>query len=191
VCISERLDRLSDVKEVVQVGAVLGREFSFDMLHAVLPRKVDSMERSLSKLLDAEIFYRRGMNGDSVYQFKHALIQDTAYESLLKSRRQQLHHRVANVLEHQFEEVTQTQPELLAHHFTEATQPLQAIPRWLQAGQLASQKHANTEAIAHLEKGLELLPYVKTKEERSTLELDFQLTLGGLLSSTTAFLILK
>jgi len=174
-----RLDRLSDVKEIVQVGAVLGRDFSSDMLNAVLPGKLESIKRSLSRLLEAEIFYNHGTDQQTVYQFKHALIQDAAYGSLLKSRRQQLHHRVANVLEHQFVETVQTQPELLAHHLTEAGMQLQAIPVWLKAGQLASQKNATSEAIAHLEKGIGLLPQVKKQADRDSLELDFRLTLGG------------
>jgi predicted ATPase len=174
-----RLDRLSNVKEIVQIGAVLGREFSIEMLNAVLPEKAETMEQSLSQLLDAEIFYRSSHGKQFVYQFKHALIQDAAYESLLKSRRQQLHYQVANMLENQFAETAQTQPELLAHHFTEAGQPLKAIPVWLQAGQQASQKNATTEAIAHLEKGIELLPHIIEEPDRNNLELDFRLTLGG------------
>lgn len=182
-----RLDRLSNVKEVAQVGAVLGREFSFDLLKAVLPQKEGGLEQSLSKLLDAEIFQRRPNGQQPVYQFKHALIQDTAYDSMLKSRRQQLHHRVANVLEHQFEEINQTQPELLAHHYTEAGLPLQAIPIWLKAGHLAGQKNANSEAIAHLEKGMGLLSHVKAEAERNNLELDFRLALGGAFMVTHGF----
>lgn len=174
-----RLDRLSDGKKIVQVGAVLGREFSFEMLNAVLPQKVESIERSLSKLLEAEIFYKKGVEQQSIYQFKHALIQDAAYESMLKSHRRHLHHQVANVLENQFVEITQTQPELLAYHYTEAKEPLQAIPIWLRAGQQASQKNATAEAITHLEKGIELLPHVKNEADRNNLELDFRLTLGG------------
>ena len=174
-----RLDHLGDVKELVQVGAVLGRDFSFDMLNAVLDRKGAHIEHSLSQLIDAEIFYRQGQGQSADYQFKHALIQDAAYESLLKSRRQQLHHQVAGVLEHQFSETVQAQPELLAHHYTEAGEPLQAIPIWLRAGQQASQKNAMAEAIAHLEKGIALLPHVKNEEDRNNLELDFRLTLGG------------
>ena len=182
-----RLDRLPNVKDLVQMGAVLGREFSFEMLNAVVPRKVDSMEQSLSKLLDAEIFYLREVNGGSVYQFKHALIQETAYGSLLKSRRQQLHHRVANVLEHHFSDISQTQPEILAHHYTEASQPLQAIPIWLQAGHLASQKNASFEAISHLEKGIGLLPHIKEEAQRNNLELDFRLILGGTFVASHGF----
>ena len=175
-----RLDRLSEVRDVVQMGAVLGREFSFDMLTAVLPRKTDQMERSLSKLLENEIFQERKTSGvHSGYQFKHALIQDAAYESLLKSDRHQLHHRVANVLEHQFTNITQSQPEILAHHYTEASMPVQALPIWLKAGQQASQKNASSEAIAHLVKGLGLLDHLESQEERKHMELDFKITLGG------------
>lgn len=174
-----RLDRLSDEKEIVQIGSVLGREFSLEMLHAVIPNKEVSMELSLSHLLKAGIFDFRERGKKSVYQFKHALIQDAAYESLLKSRRQQLHNQVAEVLEHQFKDISQTQPELLADHYTEAGKPLQAIPIWLKAGQLASHQNATTEAIAHLEKGLELLNYIDNDSERNKLELEFRLTLGG------------
>ncbi|MGB5662880.1 AAA family ATPase [Eudoraea sp.] len=174
-----RLDGLSEVKEIVQVGAVLGRQFSLEILNAVLPHMGFNMERAMSQLIQAEIFYQLTPGEISVYQFKHALIQDAAYESLLKSRRQQLHLRVANVMERQFIETVQTQPELLAHHFTEAGRPLRAIPVWLKAGQQASQKNATSEAIAHLEKGIDLLPHIKKEEDRNNLELDFQLTLGG------------
>ncbi len=174
-----RLDRLSEVKEIVQIGSVLGREFTQAMLHALLPSEIRDLEESLSQLLDSEIFYKSHHGKQSVFQFKHALIQDTAYESLLKSRRHQLHLQVAKVLEDQFVEITRNQPELLAHHYTEAGQPLEAIPIWLKAGRQAIKKNATTEAIAHLEKGLGLLPHFKNEAERSNLELDFQLTLGG------------
>ncbi len=174
-----RLDRLDEVKEIVQVGSVLGREFSADILQAVVPQYTGILEESLYKLMDAEILFQGGTDQQKTYQFKHALIQDAAYESLLKSKRQNMHHQVANVLENQFKGTTGTQPELIAHHFTEAGQPLKAIPYWLQAGQLASQKNATTEAIAHLEKGLDLLPHIKNERDRNNLELDFRLTLGG------------
>ena len=174
-----RLDRLSNVKEIVQVGSVIGREFSIEMLNAVISDQQLNIEQSLSQLLKAEILYHGGDGKESIYQFKHALIRDAAYESLLKSRRQQLHGQVANVLEFQFAELTQTQPELLAHHYTEAGKATQAIPIWLKAGQLASHKNATTEAIAHLEKGIDLLPHIKEEAERNNLELDFRLILGG------------
>jgi len=174
-----RLDRMSPVKDIIQIGAVLGREFSFKLLQAVIPQNADNLVLALSQLVDAELFFKLSRGEQIVYQFKHALIQDAAYESMLKSRRHQLHQQVARVFEEQFPDVTKTQPELLAHHYTKAGLPLKAIPLWLQAGQMASQKNASAEAIAHLEKGLELLPYIKSESERNNLELDFQLTLGG------------
>jgi class 3 adenylate cyclase/tetratricopeptide (TPR) repeat protein len=182
-----RLDRLSGAKEIVQIGAVLGREFSFDMLRAVVPTPEEQLGRALSQLLDAEIFYRHGESNQVVYQFKHALIQDAAYESLLKSSRQQLHNQVASVLEEKFTDIVQQQPELLAHHYTEAGEITQAIPLWLRAGQQASQKNAAREAIAHLEKGIALVPNIENKAERDNLELDFQLTLGGSFVVTHGF----
>jgi len=182
-----RLDRLSEAKEIVQTGAVLGREFSLDLLNAVVPRKKDTIQRSLAQLLKAEILFRRDQDRGAVYQFKHALIQDAAYESLLKSRRYQLHQRVAHVLEHQFGHITQTQPEILAYHLTEAGQSLKAVPVWLKAGQLASQKNAGAEALAHLKKGVGLLSHLENESERHALELDFQLTMGGTYIVTHGF----
>ncbi len=186
-----RLDRLSDVKDVAQMGAVLGREFSFRMLNAVLPRKAGQLEQSIDQLVAAEIFQRQSGSQATEYQFKHALIQETAYESLLKRRRQQLHHRVANVLEHQFVPITETQPEILAHHYTEAAQPLQAIPIWLKAGQLASKKNASAETIAHLEKGIDLLPHIEAETERNDFELEFRLILGGTFLASHGFTHIK
>lgn len=174
-----RLDRLSAVKEVVQLGAVLGRKFSFELLSAIIERKEENLKNALSQLVEAELLYRIGIGKQTVYQFKHALIQDAAYESMLRSQRQQLHQRSAKVLEEQFKETISSQPELVAHHYTEAGLPLRAIPQWLHAGQLASRKHAVTEAIAHLEKGFELLGHLEENEERRALKLDFLLTLGG------------
>ena len=112
------------------------------------------------------------------YIFKHALIQDAAYQSLLKSRRQQLHQQIAQVLEERFTEIKETQPELLAHHYTEAGLIEQAIPYWQQAGQRATQRSANVEAISHLTKGLELLKTLPDTPERAQQELTLQIDLG-------------
>jgi len=174
-----RLDRLSPVKGVIEVGAVLGREFSFTILQAVTEQDSASLKKALSQLVDAEFLFEQEKSDGVYYLFKHALIQDTAYESMLKSRRYQLHQQAAHVLEEQFPLINDTHPELLAHHYTKAGLPLKAIPLWLKAGQAASRQNASFEAIAHLEKGLELLPQVKAEAERKNLELDFQLTLGG------------
>ena len=118
------------------------------LLHAVTPVNEIDLQSALAKLVEAEILYQRGLGEQARYFFKHALIQDMAYQSLLKSTRQQYHQQIAHVLEEQFPDTKETQPELLAHHYTEAGLIEQAIPYWQQAGQRASQRSANVEAIA-------------------------------------------
>ncbi|MBI3248069.1 MAG: AAA family ATPase [Deltaproteobacteria bacterium] len=179
-----RLDRLATTKEIAQVGATLGREFSYDVLRAVSPVEETMLQQGLRQLVQAELLYQRGTPPQATYLFKHALIQDTAYQSLLKSRRHQLHQQVAQVLEECFPETKDTQPELLAHHYTEAGLIAQAIPYWQQAGQRASQHSALVEAIAHLTKGLELLKALPDTSERTQQELDLHITLGPALTST-------
>ncbi|MCA0931783.1 AAA family ATPase [Lutimonas saemankumensis] len=174
-----RLDQLKDVKEIVQVSSVIGREFSLEMLRAMLPEEADKIEAAISKLLHADIFQKTEKDQASEFKFKHALIQETAYGSMLRIRRQQIHQTFAKVLQENFKLICENQPELLAHHLTEAGKPLDAIPQWLIAGQHASKTNAAKEAVAHLTKGLELLPNVKNQAERNSLELDFRLTLGG------------
>src|ERR671936_15633 len=115
-----RLDRLATVKAVAQLGAVLGRTFSYELLHAVTPLDEASLQQALARLVDAELLYQRGVPPQATYLFKHALIHDAAYQSLLKSTRQQFHQYTAQVLAEQFPETSETQPELLAHHYTEA-----------------------------------------------------------------------
>jgi class 3 adenylate cyclase/predicted ATPase len=173
-----RLDRLATTKEIAQIGATLGREFSYDLFRAVSPLEENRLQQGLSQLVDAELLYQRGMPPQSTYLFKHALIQDTAYQSLLKSRRQQLHQQIAQVLEERFLETKETQPELLAHHYTEAGLIAQALPYWRQAGQRASQRSAYQEAINHLTKGLEVLKTLPDTPERARQELALQLALG-------------
>ncbi len=172
------MDRLAPVKEIAQLGATLGREFSYELLHAVSPLDEDSLQQGLRQLVEAELLYQRGLPPQATYLFKHALIQDTAYQSLLKSKRQQYHQQIAQVLVEQFPETTETQPELVAHHYTEAGLIEQAIPYWQQAGQRAIQRSANVEAIRHLTKGLELLKTLPDTPERVQQELSLQLPLG-------------
>ena len=121
-------------KEIAQLGATLGREFRYELLHAVSPLDEATLQQGCSKLVEAELLYQRGLPPQATYLFKHALIQDTAYQSLLKSTRQQYHQQIAQVLEERFPETIETQPELLAHHYTEAGLIAQAIPYWQQAG---------------------------------------------------------
>ena len=143
-----RLDRLGPVKEIAQLGATLGGNSRYELLHAVSPLDEGSLQQGLRQLVEAELLYQRGLPPQATYLFKHALIQDTAYQSLLKSKRQQYHQQIAQVLEEQFPETEETQPELLAHHYTEAGLIAQAIPYWQQAGQRAIQRSANVEAIS-------------------------------------------
>src|SRR5919201_5051095 len=130
-----RLDRLATVKAVAQLGAVLGRTFSYELLQAVTPLDETVLQDALARLVDAELLYQRGVPPQATYLFKHALIQDAAYQSLLKSTRQQYHQRIAQVLAEQFPETVETQPELLAQHYTEAGLIAQAGAYWQRAGQ--------------------------------------------------------
>jgi TOMM system kinase/cyclase fusion protein len=182
-----RLDRLAAVREIAQVGATLGREFDYALLQAVAPLSQDRLQQGLRQLVEAELVYQSGLPPHARYLFKHALVQDTAYQSLLKSRRQQLHQQVAQVLEKQFPQVVESQPELVAHHYTEAGLIAQAIPYWQQAGQRASQRSAHAEAISHLTTALELLKALPDTLERTQQELTLQIALGVPLMATKGF----
>src|SRR5215510_7742416 len=173
-----RLDRLSTVREIAQLGATIGREFSYELLQTVSRLDEETLQQGLKQLVAAELVYQRGLVPQAHYLFKHALIQDAAYQSLLKSKRQQLHQQIAQVLTDRFPETVETQPELLAHHYTEASLKEQAIPYWQKAGQRASQRSANIEAVAHLTQGLELLKTLPDTPERTQQELALQTTLG-------------
>jgi predicted ATPase len=173
-----RLDRLAAVKGLAQLGATLGREFTYELLHAVSPWDERTLRQGLQQLVEAEFLYQQGLPPQTTYRFKHALIQDAAYQSLLRSTRQQYHQGIAQVLVSQFPETAETQPELLAHHYTEAGLSAQAIPYWQRAGQRAGQRSAHAEAIAHLSKGLELLQSLPETPERARQELGVQVALG-------------
>src|SRR5262249_25169968 len=129
-----RLDRLMTGKVIAQLGAAIGRQFAYDLLQAVSQLDEATLQRELGRLLEAEIVYQRGVPPHATYIFKHALIQDAAAQSLLKRTRQNYHQRIAQVLEAQFPEATEGQPELLAHHYTEASLNEQAVSYWYQAG---------------------------------------------------------
>src|SRR5205823_2510654 len=159
-------------------AAVIGRQFSYELLQAVSQVDEAMLQHELRRLVEAEIVYQRGVPPQATYTFKHALIQDAAYSSLLKSTRQQYHQRIAQVLEEQFAETAEAQPELLAHHYTEAGLIEQSIAYWYKAGQRASERSAHVEAISHLTTGLELLPTLTHTSERARTELAFQTSLG-------------
>ena len=179
-----RLDRLAAVKGLAQLGATLGREFSYTLLQTVSPWDEATLRRGLHQLVEAEFLYQRGVPPQATYLFKHALLQEAAYQSLLRSTRQQHHQHIAQVLETRFPELCETQPELLAHHYTEAGLMTQAIPYWQRAGQRAIQRSANVEAIAHLTRGLDILKTLPDTPERAQQELDVQTTLGPALAVT-------
>jgi len=173
-----RLDRLASVKEVAQMAACIGREFSHELLAAVASLGENALGDALAQLLTAELIFRRGAPPKVGYSFKHALVQDVAHESLLKSRRQQIHARIAAVLEERFPTVAETEPEMLAQHLTEAGLAGRAVGYWLRAGRSAAERSANLEAISHLSKGLEALNRLPACPERDRQELTLQTAIG-------------
>jgi class 3 adenylate cyclase/predicted ATPase len=179
-----RLDRLATVKGLVQLGATLGREFSSALLQAVAPWDEGTVQQGVQQLVEAEFLYQQGLPPQATYVFKHALIQEAAYQSLLKSTRQQYHQHIAQVLVERFPETAETQPELVAHHYTEAGLGAQAVLYWQRAGQHALQRSANLEAVQHLTKGLEVLKTLPNAPQRLQQELDLQLALGSALRAT-------
>jgi class 3 adenylate cyclase/predicted ATPase len=176
-----RLDRLPMVREVAQLGAVLGREFAYEMLKALAAVEESTLQERLRQLVGAELLYQRGRPPRARYMFKHALIQDAAYASLLKRTRQQYHQQIAQMLEAEFPETVEAEPELVAHHYTEAGLNKEAVNYWLQAGKRAAQRSAHAEAINHLNRGIEVLMTVPDTVERARQELEMQITLGPVL----------
>ncbi len=174
-----RLDRLAPVREVAQIGAAIGREFSYPLLSAVAQQPDDRLQEALDRLVGAELVFGRGEFPDAVYTFKHALVQEAAYASLLRERRRTLHARIAEALEGEFPEVAETQPELVAHHYATAGLPAPAIQYYRRAAERAMAASANAEAIAHLTRGLELIGSLPETPERISREIDFRLALGA------------
>jgi class 3 adenylate cyclase/predicted ATPase len=178
-----RLDRLARVKEIGQIGAAIGREFSYSLMREVAGRDEASLKNALAKLEHAELLFCRGEPPDAIYSFKHALVRDAAYESMLKSRRQQLHGQIARTMADKFSDIVVSQPEILAHHFTEAGLAEPAIGYWLKAGNLALNRSANA-AVSHLKQGLKLIPSINDPMVSSKLELLLQTSLGNSLRAT-------
>ncbi len=178
-----RLDRLGPTKEVVQLGAVLGREFSHEMLEAISSQVGETLERALDRLVSAELLYRRGAPPEATYTFKHSMIQDTAYQSLLKSARQKFHARIAEVLEKRFPEGVESAPEMIARHYDEAGLAEPAIAHYQRAGERAEERSANQEAIVQLGRALELLGKLPETPERNRRELEIQMAMAASLSA--------
>ena len=180
-----RLDRLGAMaKEIAQVGAAIGREFSYELLTLVAQRSEEELNASLKRLINSGLVFCRGRPPQAMLLFKHALVRDVAYGTLLRGDRQQSHARIAQALE---EQLQQTAPEILAHHFSEARAPDKAIAYWLQAGQIASLRSANTEALSHLKKGLALLDQLPDARERNLRELSLRTALGAVYVATKGY----
>ncbi len=179
--LSGPLDQLNTAKEIAQLGAVLGREFAYEILQAISSQDEETLQTSLAQLVEAELLYQRGRPPRAKYIFKHALIQDAAYASLLRQTRQDHHLRIAQVLLEAFPDTVETQPELLARHYTGAGQDELAVNYWLRAGQYALQRSAHMEASVHLKQGLTLLTSLPETEERVQQELELQVAFGNAL----------
>jgi tetratricopeptide (TPR) repeat protein len=184
-----RLDRLGPTaKEVAQIGTVIGREFGYDLIEQVAQRPVDELRTGLDRLAEAGLLFCRGVAPQSSYLFKHALVQDAAYGTLLRSRRQELHACVAAVLEQHFADLVERQPELLAHHLTAAGDTERAVDQWLKAGQHAAAGSAHLEAIRHFDRGLATLTALPEGPARDAREIELRLARGLSLFTTEGFM---
>jgi predicted ATPase len=173
-----RLDRMEGGRDVAQLASALGREFGYELLAAVADVDEPVLQTELAGLVRAEILSPKGRPPRCSYIFKHALLEDALYNSLVRGKRQQFHQRIAEVLEAQFPQTVQTRPELLAHHFTEAGLTEQAVTYWLKAGVRSREGTANVEAIGHLTTGLALLGKLEESPDRDAQELHFLNALG-------------
>jgi tetratricopeptide (TPR) repeat protein len=178
-----RLDGLGEAKQVAQLGAALGREFPYGLLEAVAPVQAGVLQEGLARLVEAELVYQRGLPPAAVYTFKHALVQDTAYESLLENQRRELHGRIADALEQRFAERVVREPERLAHHCEQAGRVEEAIAHYERAAENATRRFAQAEAIAHLHAAIALLGALAATPERQQKEMQLQIALGSSLFS--------
>ncbi|MBI2807937.1 MAG: protein kinase [Planctomycetes bacterium] len=182
-----RLDRMASNPEVVQLAAALGREFSFELIRAAGALDEKTLSAELEKLVSAELLYTKGRPPLNSYLFKHALIQDAAYLSMLKSKKQIVHRRIAEAIEKQYPDLAERQPEVLAHHCTEAGLTPQAIAYWTKAGLRSQERSANAEAASHLRRGLELLATLPDTPERLGQELAMQIPLATVLIASQGY----
>jgi predicted ATPase len=182
-----RLDRFAPVKQVAQIAACIGREFSYDLVSMTAPLSEDTLQDALKGLCASELVFCRGTPPNASYRFKHALVHEVAYRSLLRSRRQQLHARIAAVLEERFPQTAETHPELIGHHYAEAQLRDQAVVYFQRAGARALERSTYLEAISHLARGLELLEASPDITGRVQRELELQLALGSALMATRGY----
>ena len=183
--IMARVDSLpEEAKDLIRVGSVAGREFNHELIKKAMNLPDQELLSQLSVLKDSELLYERGIYPESTYVFRHALTQEGVYQSLMQKTRQKYHQNIAQVLEDHFPGRTETQPELLGHHFTKAGLEEQAISYWQRAGEIAIRRSANIEAVDHLEKGLALLRNLAETPHRLRQELTLQITMGPALAAT-------
>ncbi len=185
--LTARLDRMGEAKEVAQIASVIGSEFSARLLSDVAPIGDERLGAELKKLVDAELLFEQGDSASISYRFKHALIQDAAYQSLVRSRRQHYHRKIADTLRELYSDVAETQPEILAHHYASADLREVAIPYLKAAAEKSMRRSANPEAIAHLTKAQELLNTLPEGPDRLQQELALQLAIGTPLIATKGF----
>ncbi len=179
-----RLDRLQPIKELAQTAACIGREFSHGLLTQILPLSKSELGTALDGLIDAELIYRRGVPPEATYLFKHALVRDAAYESLLKEKRRAIHSRIGRALEVELNSHISAEPEALAHHFTEAEMPARAIPLWLRAASQSTKHSADREAAKHLRKALAMLAKQPDDPDQRRLKLDALIALSSAIMNT-------
>ena len=184
-----RLDRMAGVRDVAQLGAALGREFPHELIRAASPLDEAALLRELDRLVGAEILFRKGLPPRCTYQFKHALIQDAAYQSMPRAKRQQSHERISRVIEAEFPETARSQPELLAHHLSAAGLVRPAIAAWLEAGRRSQARSGHAEAIGHFHRGLEQVRMLPESRERDEIELSFQVPLSVSLNTARGYAI--
>jgi class 3 adenylate cyclase/tetratricopeptide (TPR) repeat protein len=182
-----RLDRLAPTREVTQIAAALGRQFSHELISAVTLMPQRELDDALARLVHAELIFQRGTPPDAEYTFKHALVQDAAYSTLLRSRRQELHTRIAVALEGHFPEIVAAQPALLAQHCAEAGLAEKAVVYWLKAGRQALARSGMTEAVGQLQRGLDVLAGLPDAPWCRQRELDLRIVLGQALASTKGY----
>ena len=185
--LTARLDKLGPAKETAQLGAVLGKEFTYKMIQAASDRDEVALQNDLRRLVETEVLSKEDNIAQVRYFFRHVLIQEAAYQSLLSSKREEYHGHIARTLQEHFSDIVEAQPELLAHHLTQAGSMEEAISYWLLAGEHAIQRSANTEAISHITRGLELVQERPDTPTRLQQELRLQMTLGVPLMATKGY----
>jgi class 3 adenylate cyclase/tetratricopeptide (TPR) repeat protein len=182
-----RLDRLGSAKEILQIASVIGGEFPYELLRTIHPIDVEKLQHELRRLTDADLLHVRGLAPDATYQFKHALIRDAAYEALLKSRRKELHRQIARTIDEQFPNIKDTQPEVLARHWTEAAEFETAIAEWLRAGKVAEARGAFKEALENYQQAVILIHELPQSRERDMRELELTQSVVHMLWMTKGY----